>query len=48
MHGPAGGPLWLDDSFRLVFARDGVEYAIEMSPKGVMMDAIRRGGGAFD
>ncbi|HEY6460401.1 MAG TPA: carbohydrate-binding family 9-like protein [Polyangiaceae bacterium] len=42
------GPLWLDDSFRLVFARDGVEYAIEVSPKGVVTDAIRRGGGAFD
>jgi hypothetical protein len=42
------GPLWLDDSFRVVFSRADVEYAIEVSPKGVVTDAIRRSGGAFD
>jgi hypothetical protein len=42
------GPLWLDDSFRLSFVRGDVEYAIEVSPKGVVTDAIRRSGGAFD
>ena len=42
------GPLWLDDSFRLTFVRGGVEYSIEVSPKGVVTDAIRKSGGAFD
>jgi hypothetical protein len=40
------GPLWLDDSFRLTFRRDDVEYAIEVSPKGIVTDAVRRSGGA--
>jgi hypothetical protein len=44
----ADGPLWLDDSFRLVFSRADVEFAIEVSPKGVVTDAVRRSGGAFD
>jgi hypothetical protein len=42
------GPLWLDDAFRLVFARDGVEYAIEVSPRGTITDAARRAGGTWD
>jgi hypothetical protein len=42
------GPHWLDDSFRLTFSRGDVEYAIEVSPKGVITDAVRRSGGAFD
>jgi hypothetical protein len=42
------GPLWLDDSFRLVFSRAGAEYLIEVSPKGVVTDAIRHGDGPFD
>jgi hypothetical protein len=42
------GPLWLDDSFRLTFVRGDVEYAIEVSPKGVVTDGIRRSGGAYD
>ena len=42
------GPVWLGDSFRLVFSRDEVEYAIEVSPKGVVTDAIRKPGGEFD
>jgi hypothetical protein len=42
------GPLWLDDSFRVTFTRGEVEYAIEVSPKGVVTDAIRRAGGTFD
>jgi hypothetical protein len=42
------GPVWLDDSFRLVFTRDDVEYAIEVSPKGVVTDSIRKAGGTYD
>jgi hypothetical protein len=42
------GPLWLDDSFRLTFVRGDVEYAIEVSPRAVVTDAVRRSGGAFD
>jgi hypothetical protein len=42
------GPLWLDDSFRVVFSRGGVDESIEVSPKGVITDAIRKGGGAYD
>jgi hypothetical protein len=42
------GPVWLDDSFRLIFRRGDVEYSIEVSPKGVVTDGIRRPGGAFD
>jgi hypothetical protein len=42
------GPVWLDDSFRLTFVRGDVEYAVEVSPKGVVTDAIRRSGGVFD
>ncbi len=36
------GPLWLDDSFRVTFARDGVAYVIEVSPRAVVTDSIRR------
>jgi hypothetical protein len=42
------GPLWLDDSFRLVFTQGDVERAIEVSPRGAVTDAMRRGGAAFD
>jgi len=42
------GPLWLDDYFRLSFVRGDVEYAIDVSPRGIVTDAIRRSGGAFD
>jgi len=42
------GPLWLDDSFRLSFVRGDVEYAIEVSPRGIVTDAVRKSGGAFD
>src|SRR5579859_4140395 len=43
------GPLWLDDSFRVAFRRGDVEYVIEVSPKGVVTDSVRRGaGGAYD
>ncbi|MDP9001614.1 MAG: carbohydrate-binding family 9-like protein [Myxococcota bacterium] len=44
----ADGPLWLDDSFRLVFTRGDVEYAIEVSPTGTLTDAIRSRGEAFN
>jgi hypothetical protein len=39
------GPVGLEDAFRIVFAQPGVEYAIEVSPKAVIADSIRRGGG---
>jgi hypothetical protein len=42
------GALWLDDSFRLVFTSEGAERAIEVSPRGVVTDAIRRGAAEFD
>ena len=42
------GPLWLDDSFRLVFTQGEVERAIEVSPKGVLTDAMRSPGGSYD
>jgi hypothetical protein len=42
-------PVWLDDAFRLVFtAGDGTERAIDVSPLGLVTDAQRKGGGAFD
>jgi hypothetical protein len=44
----ADGPLWLDDSFRLVFSRGDVDYAIEVSPKGIVTDAVRKAGGEYD
>lgn len=42
------GPLWLDDSFRVTFARPGTEYVIEVSPAAVVTDSIRKDGGAYD
>ncbi|MGH7294259.1 MAG: carbohydrate-binding family 9-like protein [Polyangiaceae bacterium] len=42
------GPLWLDDSFRLSFSQGDVERVIEVSPRGVVTDSIRRGGRAYD
>jgi hypothetical protein len=45
---PHDGPVGRDDSFRLVFARDGVERAIEVSARGTMTDAIRSPGGPAD
>ena len=42
------GPLWLDDEFRVVFSREGVEYAIEVSPKAVITDSMRVGDGKWD
>jgi hypothetical protein len=44
----ADAPVWLDDSFRLLFMRDGIEYAIEVSANGVVTDAARARGQAFD
>jgi hypothetical protein len=44
----ADGPLWLDDSFRLTFWREGIEYAIEVSPKGVVTDAVKVTGRGYD
>jgi len=42
------GPIWLDDEFRVVFSREGVEYAIEVSPKAVITDSMRVGDGKWD
>jgi hypothetical protein len=44
----ADGPLWLDDAFRVTFTQPGVEYAIEVSPKAVVTDSIRKGQGKWD
>ncbi len=44
----ADGPLWLDDSFHVTFARGDTEYVIEVSPKAVVTDSLRKGGGALD
>jgi hypothetical protein len=42
------GPVSLDDAFRLVFTRGDAEYAIDVSPTGVLADAVRNGGGPRD
>ncbi len=42
------GPLWLDDAFRVVFRREGVEYAVEVSPRAVITDSIRKDGKDWD
>ncbi len=42
-------PLWLDDSFRVELTRGDVTYAIEVSPRGVITDSVRRAkGGTWD
>ena len=41
-------PLLLEDAFHIVFSRPGVEYVIDVSPKAVVTDAIRKDGGAWD
>jgi hypothetical protein len=42
------GPMGFDDAFRVVFSQGEVEYAIEVSARSVITDAIRRGGGPWD
>jgi hypothetical protein len=42
------GPLWLDDSFRVELSQPGMTYAIEVSPKAVVTDSIRRDGDKWD
>jgi hypothetical protein len=42
------GPVGLDDAFRVVFAQPGVEYAIEVSPRALITDSIRKDGGEWD
>jgi hypothetical protein len=42
------GPLWLGDSFHMVFEREGNERTIDVSPTGTVTDALRRAGGLFD
>jgi hypothetical protein len=41
-------PLWTHDAFRIVFAKDGAERALDVSPFGVVTDAKREAGGAWD
>jgi hypothetical protein len=43
-----GAPLGLDDGFRVVFSQGDVEYAIEVTPKALITDSMRRGDGAWD
>jgi hypothetical protein len=37
-----------DDSFRVVFSRGDVEYAIDVTPKALITDGARKGDGAWD
>lgn len=41
-------PLLQEDAFRVVFSQPGVEYAIDVSPRPVISDSIRRDGGSWD
>ncbi len=41
-------PLWLEDSFRLVFSDGEIQRAIEVSPRGIVTDAMRTSEGSFD
>jgi hypothetical protein len=42
------GPVAAEDAFHIVFSQPGVDYAIDVSPKAVISDAIRRGAGGWD
>jgi len=42
------GPVGLEDAFRIVFSQPGVEYAIDVSPRAVISDSIRRSDGEWD
>lgn len=42
------GRLIDEDAFHVVFAQPGVEYAIDISPRAVITDSVRRAGGAWD
>jgi hypothetical protein len=44
----ADSPLWLEDSFHLVFAEGEGERTIDVSPMGAVTDAMRRRDGALD
>jgi hypothetical protein len=44
----ADGPVWLGDHFLLSFRTAKDERTIDLSPRGVVTDARRRPGGAFD
>jgi hypothetical protein len=39
----ADAPLWLDDSFHMVFRRGDREYVIDVSPQGTVTDGERTG-----
>jgi hypothetical protein len=41
-------PLLAEDAFHIVFSRPGVEYVLDVSPRAVLTDSIRRDGGAWD
>lgn len=45
---PADGPVWLDDSFHVVFELPEREISLDVSARGVLTDGVRRGGGPVD
>jgi hypothetical protein len=45
------GPVWLGDSFHVVFSKNGVEHSIDVGITdhgGVITDGVRRASGAWD
>jgi hypothetical protein len=46
--GPDQQTLGADDAFRVVFFRADVEYAIEISPNGLIADSVRGRDGRWD
>ena len=47
-HTQPDDPVWLEDSFHVLFVRDGVEHTLDVSPLGTLADAERRGDAAGD
>ena len=44
----ADGPVWLDDSFHLVFRPGAIEYCVDVSARGVVADALCTDGATPD
>jgi hypothetical protein len=42
------GPLWLDDAFHVILTQGDAQYLIDVSPKAILTDAVRHGGGEWD
>jgi hypothetical protein len=42
------GPIGSEDAFRVIFSQPAVDYAIEVSPRAMISDSVRRGDGAWD